>query len=154
MIADIDPNWAEGFGARNIIVRDNKFDTINPAGAHDGATVFVGALVLGNSSHYPLLENLLFENNTFQEMTGPAIEAASFNNLVIRNNKFINNEKAPITLKMRGSIQTSFGSGLWVEGNDWTTQNGIDPPSLLYDAETTQKNCLPEQSPAKLNSSQ
>jgi len=40
---------------------------------------------------------------------------------------------------MRGSIRAEFGSGLWVEGNEWTTQNGIDLPALYYDAETTQK---------------
>ena len=131
--------WSEGFGARNLVIRNNKFDSSNCIGAWDGAAVGIRATSNGIISHYPLLENILFENNIFQEMTGPAIEAASFNNLVIRNNKFINNEKAPVILKMRGSIQAGFGSGLWVEGNDWTTQNDIDPPALYYDAGTTQK---------------
>jgi len=72
-------------------------------------------------------------------MTGPAIEARSFKNLVIRNNSLINLEKAPTALKMRGSIRAELGSGLWVEGNEWTTQRGLAVPSLFYDAETTQK---------------
>ena len=45
----------------------------------------------------------------FQEMTGPAIEAAWL------------------------------GSGLWVEGSGWTTQKGIASPKLFYDADTTRK---------------
>jgi hypothetical protein len=40
---------------------------------------------------------------------------------------------------MRGAIRAELGSGLWVEGNEWTTQNGMASPSLSYDAETTQK---------------
>ena len=70
---------------------------------------------------------------------GFALEATSFKNLVIRQNSFINREKAPIALKMRGAIRAELGSGLWVEGNEWTTQNGMASPSLSYDAETTQK---------------
>jgi hypothetical protein len=93
----------------------------------------------GSATHYPLLENILFENNVFNEMTGFALEATSFKNLVIRQNSFINREKAPIALKMRGAIRAELGSGLWVEGNEWTTQNGMASPSLSYDAETTQK---------------
>jgi hypothetical protein len=75
----------------------------------------------------------------FKEMTGLAFEATSFKNLVIRQNSFINREKAPIALKMRGAIRAELGSGLWVEGNEWTTRNGMASPSLSYDPETTQK---------------
>jgi hypothetical protein len=72
-------------------------------------------------------------------MTGPAVEASAFKNLVIRNNIIVNKGKAPVVLKMRGSIRAESGTGLWVEGNDWTTQKGIDPPGLFYDKETAQK---------------
>lgn len=101
--------------------------------------MYVSVDINGSPSRYPLLENILFENNVFQEMTGPAIEAASFKNLVISNNTFINREKAPIAVKMRGSIRAELGSGLWVGGNEWTTQKGLASPSLFYDADTTQK---------------
>jgi hypothetical protein len=80
-------------------------------------------------SHYPLLENILFQNNLFKEMTGLALKAASFKNLVICQNSFINGEKAPITLKMRGTIRAQLGNGLWVEGNEWTPQNGSRHPA-------------------------
>jgi hypothetical protein len=139
LIADIEPSWAEGFGARNVIVRNNTFESSNPAGTHGGAAVYVSADIDGTPSHYPLLENLLLENNRFQEMTGLAIEARSFKNLVIHNNSFINLEKAPTALKMRSSIRAEFGSGLWVEGNEWTTQKGLASPSLFYDPDTTSK---------------
>jgi hypothetical protein len=75
--------------------------------------------------------------NVFKEMTGPAVEATSFKNLIIRKNSLINREPAPIALKMRGSIRAELGSGLWVDGNEWTTQKGLVSPSLEYDAETS-----------------
>jgi len=63
LIADIEPSWEEGFGARNVIVRNNAFESSNCAGAHDGAAVYVSADINGSPSYYPLLENLLLENN-------------------------------------------------------------------------------------------
>ncbi len=138
LLADSNSSWNEGFGAQNIIIRNNQFMAENPAGAHDGAVVYVSADINGRPSYYPLLENILFEKNVLEETPGPAIEAASFKNLIIHNNRFINREKALIAFKMRGSIRAELGSGLWVEGNEWTTQNGNASPSIFFDAETTQ----------------
>ena len=38
---------------------------------------------------------------------------------------------------MRGSVRAELGTGLWVEGNAWTTKTGVETPKLFYDAETT-----------------
>ncbi|HZY38268.1 MAG TPA: right-handed parallel beta-helix repeat-containing protein [Mucilaginibacter sp.] len=138
LITDVSPGlWSEGFGARNVIIRNNKFDSLNVAGAGGGAAIYVGAEIAGSPSHYPLLENILLENNFFKEVSGPVIDASSFKNLVIRNNVFINSLPSPIVLKMRGCILATFGNGLWVEGNDWMTKNGLDPPAFFYDGENT-----------------
>jgi hypothetical protein len=139
LIADVGPSWSEGFGARNVIIRHNQFDSSNCIAAGDGAAVALGASCNSSATHYPLIESILLENNSFNEMTGPAVEASAFKNLVIRNNSIVNKGKAPVMLEMRGSIRAEYGNALWVEGNDWTTQKGIDPPNLLYDAGTTQK---------------
>jgi len=48
-----------------------------------------------------------------------------------------NREKAPFAQKIRGSIRAELGTGLWLEGNVWTTQKGIEASCLFYDAETT-----------------
>jgi hypothetical protein len=42
------------------------------------------------------------------------------------------------SLPRRGAIRPKLGSGLLLE-NEWTTQKGLASPSLLFDAETTQK---------------
>jgi len=40
-------------------------------GAGDGTVIGLRATINGETTHYPLLENIWFENNQFQEMTGP-----------------------------------------------------------------------------------
>ncbi|WP_104668225.1 right-handed parallel beta-helix repeat-containing protein [Ensifer adhaerens] len=135
--ADASPGlWEEGFGARNLVVRGNHFQACNPMGVSDGAIVHIGADVRGAASPFPLLDDLLFEHNQFEETPGPAITATSFRNLVFQENTVINREK-PLTPKpMRGGVRAELGTGLWVEGNSWTTQEDIEPPRLYYDADT------------------
>ncbi|MGW4247313.1 right-handed parallel beta-helix repeat-containing protein, partial [Nocardia sp. NPDC004722] len=135
---DVSPGlWAEGFGARNVIIRGNEFVSSNSMGIDDGPVVELGATVRGASTAYPLLDGVLLEENKFTEMSGPAVAASSFKSLVIRKNFVTNLEEAPVAEKMRGSIRAELGTDLWVEGNVWTTQKDIEAPSLFYDADTT-----------------
>ncbi len=136
-LTDVGPSWSEGFGARNIVFRDNTFEAENSCGSFDGAAVSIYASSNGIFSKYPILTNILFENNTFKEMTGPAIEAKSFKDVSIVRNTFINAHKPPIDLKMRGSIFAELGSGLTVEQNTWSTHKGMVRPELFYDGDTT-----------------
>src|SRR6202012_2531050 len=46
LTTDVSPGqWSEGFGARNVVVRGNRLEACNPAGAGEGATVQLGATV-------------------------------------------------------------------------------------------------------------
>lgn len=137
LIAEVNSSWAEGFGAQNIVVRDNEFRTVNPSGATDAAAVYVSADVNGSPARYPLLKDLLLEGNTFLELPGPAITAASFENLVIRGNHIV--DLGPAAATMRGGIRAELGSGLWVDGNDWVTQKDSASPALFYDPDTASK---------------
>jgi hypothetical protein len=138
LMPDVLPGlWAEGFGARNIVVRGNRFEACNPKGANDGAAVQLGATVRRGTQPYPLLDGILFEANQFEETPGPTVVAASFKNLVFVNNTVVNHQTAPQPAPMRGSVRAELGTGFWVEGNVWTTRTGVDTPKLFYDAETT-----------------
>ena len=137
LVTDI-KSWAEGFGAQNVIIRNNQFNSENSIGRHEGAAIYISADVNGSHSHYHLMKDILLENNTIQEMTGPAVEAFSFQNLIIRNNKIINRELLPLVLETRGAIRTEDGGGLCVIGNQWDTRNEIAEPSILFDAETSE----------------
>lgn len=134
----LEAGWSEGFGARNVIVRNNEFDSVNPVGANDGSIVHVSAAeVEGSPTRLPWLEGILLENNSFKQTPGPAVEAASFKNLIVRGNRFVNLSPDPLGLKMRGAIRAELGTGLWVEANEWTSTKDITPPGLFYDADTT-----------------
>ena len=139
LIADVSSIWSEGFGARNVIVRNNQFETSNCMGTGDGAVIALSATSGGIITSYPLIENVLFENNTFKDMNGPAITATSFKNLVFRNNKLIDSVYHHAAPKMAASIRAELGNGLWINGNDWTTPGGTTSPYLFYDPETAKK---------------
>jgi len=56
---DISPGlWSEVFGARNVIIRGNKFESSNSIGASDGPVIEVGATVCGSSTNYPLIDGV------------------------------------------------------------------------------------------------
>jgi hypothetical protein len=139
LIADVGSSWSEGFGARNVVVRNNHFDSSNCIGAGDGAVIAIGATCNGSPAYYPFLTDFLFEGNVFQEMTGPAIEASAFQNLIFRGNRIVNMEKAPTIEKMRGAIKVEHGNGAWIYDNDWMTGKGIDAPGLFTDPGTVQR---------------
>ncbi|MFJ7244945.1 right-handed parallel beta-helix repeat-containing protein [Kitasatospora sp. NPDC098652] len=134
---DVSPGlWAEGFGARNVIIRGNKFESSNSFGADNGPAIQLGATVREVNTAYPLLDGVLLEENEFTEMPGPAVDASSFKDLVIRKNRVTNLKEAPVAKEKRGSIRAELGTGLWVEGNVWTTQKDIEAPILYYNADT------------------
>jgi|GEM_PF-557498 hypothetical protein len=139
LIVDVGSSWSEGFGARNVVIRNNHFDSANCIGAGDGAVVGIGATCNGSPSYYPFLTDFLFEGNIFQEMTGPVIEASAFQGLVFRGNRIVDMEKAPTIEKMRGAIKVEHGNGVWIYDNDWMTGKGIDAPSLFADPGTVQR---------------
>jgi hypothetical protein len=136
LLADVGPSWSEGFGATDVTVRNNTFASANSEGATEGAVVEMSATSNGGITHYPLLQDIVLEDNVFREMTGFAVEARSFHDVVIQNNQIVNQEAAPIALRTRGSIRAEFGDGLWLEGNAWTTKAGLPTPDLSYDPET------------------
>ena len=139
LISDVGSSWSEGFGAKNVIIRNNLFDSSNCIGAGDGAVVAIGATCNGSPVYYPFLTGFLFEGNTFQEMTGPVLEGSAFQDLVFRNNKIMDMEKAPTVEKIRGAIKVEHGNGVWVYDNRWITGKGIDAPGLFVDPGTVQR---------------
>ena len=139
LIADVGSSWSEGFGARNVVIRNNLFDSSNCIGAGDGAAIAIGATCNGSPTYYPFLTDFLFEGNVFREVTGPVIEASAFQDLVFRGNRIINIEKGPTIEKIRGAIKLEHGNGVWIYDNDWKTQKGIDAPGLFADPGTVQR---------------
>jgi parallel beta-helix repeat protein len=131
--------WSEGYGPRNIIVRNNKFESANCQGVTNGSAVYLDSTIDGTSSNYPMVDNILFDSNTFEETAGPIIEANAFKSLVVTNNTIFNRKPVQTELKMRGDIRAEDGAGLWVSGNDFTTSGDSPPPEILFDPLTTKQ---------------
>lgn len=137
--ADVDSNWDEGYGARNLILRNNTYDRPNSHLVGNGAVIFISATVNGHATGYPLLENIMFESNIFENFTGPIIDAKSFKNLVFQNNEIRQPGKVADATKTAGWIKAELGQGLWLEGNTWTYGSSQEPPHILYDRTTTKE---------------
>jgi hypothetical protein len=137
--ADVDNSWNEGYGTRNLILRNNRYEQPNCGGNEDGAVILIRATVNDRATDYPLIENILFDNNIFENIAGPVIDAKSFKNLVFQNNEIQQHGKVANATKTCGWISAELGQGLWVENNTWSTEADQAPPHLLYDHGTTRQ---------------
>jgi hypothetical protein len=135
-LTDCGPTWCEGPGAQNIVFRENTFEQANSCGSSNGATIATYAKNGGVISGYPVIKNILIENNIFKECPGPFLYAQSFKSISLVRNTFSNSEKPPLDVKLRGSIVAQNGSVLQVEDNSWTTKNGLPTPELLFAPES------------------
>ena len=89
--------WSEGYGADNIVVRNNSFDSVNPRDiANDGKArdIYMGVYMKTDPStertRYPILSNILFENNRFRDSFGLVAFISSAGNVTFRGNTFEN----------------------------------------------------------------
>jgi hypothetical protein len=135
--ADVDSRWNEGYGARNLVLRNNRYEQPSCSGSKDSAVILIRATVDNRATNYPLIENILFENNIFENITGFVINAKSFKSLVFRNNEIQQHGKVANVNETCGSISAELGQGLWVENNTWSLGSDQAPPRLLYDQATT-----------------
>ena len=69
--------WCEGFGVENVVIRNNIFDTSNPLDVKTmgyARDIFIGTYLKRDPSReqttYPILNNILFESNTFKDTFG------------------------------------------------------------------------------------
>ena len=87
--------WCEGYGVNNIKISNNTFDTVNPTGTRNQnfeRDIFIGTYLKRDPSSehtsYPILSNILIENNTFKDTFGLCAYIASAGNVIVRNNSF------------------------------------------------------------------
>jgi hypothetical protein len=135
--ADVDNRWNEGYGAQNLILRNNRYEQPSCGGGKDSAVILIRATVNNRATNYPLIENILLENNLFEDITGLVINAKSFKNLVFRNNEIRQRGKVANVNDTCGWMSAELGQGLWVENNTWSLGSDQAPPRLFYDRATT-----------------
>ena len=125
-------SWCEGYGVKNVLIRNNTFDTSNPLGIKNGGKerdVYISIYMRNDPSNsftdYPIISDILFEGNTFKDSFGLIAYAANANNLAFIGNTFLNPTPRKNALPYRGSFQFLNCRNVLLADNVW-----IDSPNI------------------------
>jgi hypothetical protein len=137
-------SWCEGYGASNIVVRNNLFDSVNPRAAYGNErtpAIYISSYLRSDPStlktSYPILRDILIEGNRFVECPGAIVYACSAENVIVRGNSIVNERPMLSALPYRGSIATAYSSGVYATDNVWTESKLMPKPGLYVDSETS-----------------
>lgn len=135
--------WSEGYGASNIVIRNNRFESVNPMGSYPDElrpaiymSVYLRTDPSREKTRYPILKDILVEGNSFIDCPGAIINVCSASRVMIRGN-VVENQKPRISESpFRGWIGANHASGVYVTGNTWTRSAVMPSPSVAFDPET------------------
>lgn len=137
-------SWCEGYGASNIVVRGNRFDTVNPQDVgNDGMSrdIFIGVYLDTDPSSrrtdYPILSNILFENNIFKDTFGLVAFISSAGNVTFRNNTFHNPTRRKMPYPYRGEFYVTDASNVKIVNNRYISSPNVPKPGVMLDSRTT-----------------
>ncbi len=136
--------WSEGYGASNIVIRDNKFENVNPIGAYRNEkqpVIYMSVYLQKDPSiektMYPILNNILIEKNSFINNPGAIAYICSAGNVVIRDNSIVNSVSRIENQIFRGAIGASYASDVTIVNNKWVRSPYNARPGVFADIETT-----------------
>lgn len=137
-------SWCEGFGAKNIVIRNCEFDSVNPGGAktadgHERDIQIAAYLRLDPSfetTSQPLLSDILFDSNVFKNTYGLAAHISSARNVIFSNNTFINDAPRKSPLPYRAGFFVRNSDDITIINNKWVSSKIVVQPSLLYEPES------------------
>jgi len=136
--------WSEGYGASNIVIRGNVFDSVNPVGAYRNElvpTIYISVYLKTDPSSektmYPILHDILIEGNKFVNNPGAIAYACSAKNVFIKGNSIVNDLPRKVELPYRGSVGTAYSSNVFVTGNFWELSPSMPAPAVVSDLETS-----------------
>jgi len=140
--------WSEGYGVKNVVVRNNVFDSVNSAEwGSDGWSrdIYIGAYI-GDATNsqrtsYPILSDILFENNRFTNSFGLVAFIGSGDNIIFRNNIIENTVKRRFPLPYRGDFFVTNASNVKIVNNRWIASPYVPHPGI-YAAPNGVKNLV------------
>ncbi len=138
--------WSEGYGVNNVLVRNNLFDTVNPTGMHKAGRVhdIKIAVYAGNDPSskcidYPILSNILFEDNTFRDSSGLIAYISSAGNVVFRNNTFENPSPRKFPDPYRAGFYVTHAENVKIVNNRWIASPYVPHPGIYAAPDTVKK---------------
>jgi hypothetical protein len=137
-------SWCEGYGASNVVIRNNLFENINPVGAYPNEmqpVIYMSVYLKTDPSlektSYPILRDILIENNRFFEFPGTVAFVCSARNVIFRDNIIRNSIPRKKDLSYRGAVSVAYSTDVFVTGNKWCRSALNKTPGLFYEKETT-----------------
>lgn len=135
--------WSEGYGVSNVVIRNNRFDTVNPRDVgNDGKArdIYIGVYMKSDPStertQYPILSDLLFEGNTFIDSFGLIAFISSAGNVTFRDNVFVNNTPRRKPLPFRASFFVTHATDVRIVNNRYVASLLVPPPGVYSDPDT------------------
>jgi len=135
--------WSEGFGADNIVIRNNTFESVNPADIKNfdrARDIYMGIYIKTDPSDeqtsYPILSNILIQGNTFKNSYGLIASINSTGNVTVADNVFINDEPRKEPFDYRACFAVSYSQNTRIVNNTYVKSPYVPSPGVYADKET------------------
>ncbi len=133
--------WSEGYGATNIVIRRNLFDNVNPSGSHARQrqrSIYAGVYMRTDPSPdvsvYPVLRDILVENNVFRDNTGVTAYLSNVSNAVIRGNVIDDPTARRSELPYRSQFYATHSQDVRIVGNIYRPSPNVKAPGVAFDS--------------------
>ena len=132
--------WSEGYGVRNVVIRNNRFIGVNRRGRYvseNRPDIYINSYQRSDPSllktEYPILRDIWITGNEFRESTGAPVFVSTADNVTISGNRFINREAVPVKEAKRGLIGAGNSGTVRVLNNVWESSVPGVKSGVLYD---------------------
>ncbi len=132
--------WSEGYGVSNVVIRGNLFDNVNPSGSNAGhrqRSVYTGIYLRTDPSpdttDYPIIRDILFENNTFRDTCGVIGYLTSVKNIIFRDNVFEDPTPRRKELDYRAQFYLSNARDVKILNNTYIASPNVKAPGVEWD---------------------
>ena len=138
--------WSEGYGVRNILIRNNKFERVNPIGRYpneNSPDIYINSY-LGTDpslrkSAWPIIRDVWITGNEFIDSTGSPVYICTADQVTVSGNRFVNRSELPVKSEARGAIGASDSGVVRIVNNVWESSLPGAKSGVLYDADTVKQ---------------
>ncbi len=136
--------WSEGYGNNNVVIRNNRFDSVNDRGRYPNENrpdIYINSYMRVDpslvKSGYPPINRILIEGNEFRESTGAPVFVCTASDVTIRGNTFLNQSERFVKDARRGAIGICNSHDVRIINNIWKNEIPGIRTGILYDPEST-----------------
>lgn len=138
--------WSEGYGVRNVVIRNNRFTGVNRRGRYvseNRPDIYINSYLRSDpsllKSPYPVIRDIWITGNEFRESTGSPVFVSTADNVTISGNRFVNHETVPVKEEKRGLIGAGNSGTVRVLNNVWESSLPGLKSGVLYDPDSVTK---------------